>query len=110
MVAAAGAGPQPVPYKALSSEKIAEAIRYCLTPNALCAAKDIASKMRAESGVKSAVESFHRGISQEKLHCEILPSQPATWIYKRGRQRVRLSRIAAQALSIHLKLDLRRLQ
>lgn len=109
-MAAAGAGPRPIPYKTLNSQKIADAIQYCLTPNALCAAQRIAVKMRAESGVKTAVESFHRWLPQEKLRCDILQDQPATWVYKHGKQRVRLSRIAAKALSNHLKVDLKRLQ
>lgn len=109
-MAAAGAGPSPLPYKTLTSQKIAEAIQYCLTPEALSAAERIASKMRAESGVRTAVESFHRALPQEKLQCDILQGQPATWVYKYGRRWMKLSKIAAQALSNHLKVDLNRLQ
>lgn len=110
MVATAGAGPEPLPYKALSREKIAELMRFCLTPEALHAAKGIAIKMRAESGVKTAVESFHKALPQKNFHCDILPSLPASWTYGSGRSRIKLSRIAAQALSNHLKVDLHKLQ
>ncbi|KAH7399751.1 hypothetical protein BKA64DRAFT_575344 [Cadophora sp. MPI-SDFR-AT-0126] len=110
MVAAAGAGPRPLPYKGLTSQKIAEAIRYCMTPAALEAAGSIAAKMRTESGVKTAVESFHRGLPQDKMQCDIIKGEPAVWVYKSGRRRIRLSRVAAQTLSNHLKVDLKGLQ
>ncbi|KAH8587380.1 hypothetical protein B0O99DRAFT_733683 [Bisporella sp. PMI_857] len=110
MVAAAGAGPQPIPYKNLTSQKIAEAIRFSLTPNATIAATEVAVKMRAESGVKTAVESFHKALPQQDLQCDILQGQSATWLYKNGKHGVKLSRLAAQVLSSHLKVDLHRLQ
>lgn len=110
MVAIAGAGPNPIPYKALTSQNLAEAIAYCLTEDALHAATNIARKMRAESGVKTAVESFHRGLPKNQMQCDILQGQSASWIYKQGRRCVKLSRIAAQILSDHLKLDMKRLQ
>ena len=109
MVAATGAGPHPILYKTLTSQKLAEAIRYCLTPDALSAAKNIAIKMKKESGVKTAVGSFHRGLRKYKLGCDVLQSQPATWVYKDGRKRVKLSRVAAQVLQKHSILDPKKL-
>jgi len=107
MVEAAGAGPLPLPYKSLSSQKIADAIQYCLNPEVLSAASRMAYKMQTESGVKTAVQSFHRALPpQQNLQCDILPYQPASWIYKSGKRQMKLSKIAAQALSTHLKLDL----
>lgn len=110
MVAAAGAGPRPLPYKGLTSLKIAEAIEFCLRPEVLTAAGDIAARMRTESGVKTAVESFHRGLPTKKMQCDIIKGQPAVWVYKSGRRRIQISRVAAQALSNHLKIDLQKLQ
>ncbi|CZS90925.1 related to sterol glucosyltransferase [Rhynchosporium agropyri] len=110
MVAAAGAGPRPLAYKELTSQKIADAIQFCLKPEALTAAAGIALKMRKESGVKTAVESFHRGLPAKKMQCEVVKGQPAVWIYKSGKRRIQLSRIGAQILSDHLRLDLKKLQ
>jgi len=110
MVANAGAGPSPIPYKALRVQNLAEAIQYCLTEEALHSATNIASKMRTESGVQTAVDSFHRGLPQELLKCDILEGQSAVWTYKRGRRQIKLSRVAAQILSEHLKLDLKKLE
>ena len=110
MVAAAGSGPQAIPYKTLTSQKIADAIRFCLSPDAMDASQKIAMKMRAESGVQTAVASFHRNLPRKRMECDILPGQAAAWVYKHGKQRVKLSRMAAQALSACSELDLQSLR
>ncbi|ESU10545.1 hypothetical protein FGSG_12581, partial [Fusarium graminearum PH-1] len=38
MVHAGGAGPDPIPFKALNNSNLAEAILFCLTPEASAAA------------------------------------------------------------------------
>ncbi|KFA52308.1 hypothetical protein S40293_00619 [Stachybotrys chartarum IBT 40293] len=107
MVAAAGAGPAPIPHKSLDVDRLVEAIRYCLTPQATRAAEGIARKMRSESGVKQAVASFHANLPRETLECDIVKGQPAAWIYSRGRTHLKLSKVATEVLSSHLKIDLR---
>jgi len=98
MVATAGAGPKPIPQKSLNGYNLAEAIKYCLTPQALNAADKIASKMRTESGIKAAVDSFHRHLPSEKLACDVLPDHPASWIYRKGKKQMKLSKLAAEVL------------
>lgn len=100
MIAASGAGSPPVPYKGLTAEGLAEAIRICLTPEAAEAAKAIAEKMKAEDGVKTAVASFHRNLSYEKIRCDLVPTLPAVYEYKG----VKLSAAAANALGRHQKV------
>ncbi|KAL1966364.1 hypothetical protein VTN77DRAFT_4506 [Rasamsonia byssochlamydoides] len=104
-VAVAGAGPKPIPYKSLNSRNLAEAIRYCLTPEASSAAQHIAAQMRAETGVKAAVESFHANLPLDKLRCDILVDKPAAWAYKKGKKPMKLSKIAVEILMGHLKMD-----
>jgi hypothetical protein len=105
MVAAASAGPKPIPYKALTAQNLADAISYCLTPQAAAAAQEIAVKMRTESGVRAAVNSFHANLPVERLPCDLLPDQPAVWIYKRKQKSLKLSKVAAELLSEYLKID-----
>ena len=100
MIAAAKAGPQPIPYKALNSQNLADAITFCLTAEAAEAASSIAQKMRKENGVREAVASFHRQLPRERMACDILPQQPATWLYTRGKQPVKLSNLAVENLSL----------
>ncbi|KAE8353482.1 hypothetical protein BDV28DRAFT_157025 [Aspergillus coremiiformis] len=110
MVATSGAGAQPIPQRFLTAENLAEAIRYCLTPQAMNAAEDIAIKMLSESGVKSAVESFHRNLPLDRMRCEVLPDQPASWVYKKSAKPIYLSKLATQILLDHSRIDSKNLQ
>jgi hypothetical protein len=54
--------------------------------------------MRQDQGVKAAVASFHRHLPR-LTECELLPQFPASWMYKRGKRRFYLSKIAAEILA-----------
>lgn len=99
MIANARAGPEPIPYKALNSKNLADAISFCLSPAAIAAAGDIARKMRHENGVKQAVASFHRQLPRSRMECELVLHQPATWLYTRYKVPLRLSSVAVEVLS-----------
>ena len=99
MVATAGAGPDPIPQKDITVENLTEAIRYCLTPEALTAAGRIAASIQSENGVQQAVRSFHKHILSYNLRCDIFPDQPAAWIYKSNGKLVKMSKIAGNALA-----------
>lgn len=105
MVAAAGAGPAPIPHQQLTSDRLAEAIRYCLTPESSKAARNIPEKMMTESGVQAAVESFHRNLPLETMACDIIPNQPAVWGYGKGKKPIKLSRVAAALVLSKLSID-----
>lgn len=98
MIAAAGAGPKPIPHKELSVTNLANAIRYCLSDEAIGAAASIARKMQSESGVQAAARSFHANLPAESLQCDLLPGFPAVWSYKKGRRRLKLSKLAAEVI------------
>ncbi|KAH6658657.1 hypothetical protein BKA67DRAFT_591502 [Truncatella angustata] len=110
MVGAAGAGPSPVFHKLLTAEKLAEAIKFCMTPDAVNAAQDLASRMKMDSGVASAVQSFHNNLPNEKLRCDLLPTESASWTYETPKGRLKISRLAAEVLSDRLKISPRNLQ
>lgn len=98
MVATAGAGPDPIPQKDITIENLTEAIRYCLTPEALTAAGRIATSIQSENGVQQAVRSFHEHILSYNVRCDIFPDRPAVWLYKSKRKLVKMSKIAGEAL------------
>ncbi|KAJ7040782.1 hypothetical protein C8F04DRAFT_1082130 [Mycena alexandri] len=98
MVAASGAGPKPIHHKALDERNLADAITFCLTPEASAAAGAIANKMKTESGVKTAVASFHANLPLERLKCDLLEDRPVAWKVKKGKKKMRLSKDAAEAL------------
>jgi hypothetical protein len=105
MVAAANAGAKPIPYKLLNSNNLAEAIQFCLTEEAAYAAEQMALRMRAENGVKTAVDSFHRCLPTENLRCDVLSDQSAAWTYKKAKRSINLSHIAANILTECSRLD-----
>ncbi|CAG8893446.1 unnamed protein product [Penicillium egyptiacum] len=110
MVAAAGAGPNPIPHEELSVDILAEGIRYCLTEQATTAASTIAIKMGSEIGVQAAVSSFHRHLPLELLPCDICPGQTAVWSYSTGARKVKISKLAAAKLIAQDLLDPKRLK
>ncbi|GME55126.1 uncharacterized protein LTHEOB_6358 [Neofusicoccum parvum] len=105
MIAAAGAGPVPIPQKKLNSDNLAEAIRFCLSDDAAQAALSISEKMKEESGVQAAVASFHKNLPLEKLSCDIFPDQPAVWRYTKGKKPMKLSKLATEAIMSKLSID-----
>lgn len=96
MVAAAGAGPSPIGQKQLTSENLAEAITFCLTPEALTAAGKIASSMCHEDGVQQAVASFHANLPLNSMRCDVQPHLPAAWCFKKNSKYYKLSKAAAE--------------
>ncbi|KAL1619597.1 hypothetical protein SLS54_006534 [Diplodia seriata] len=105
MIAASGAGPIPIPQKELTSDNLAEAIRYCQSPQASTAAREISEKMKTESGVQTAVDSFHKNLPLEKMACDLFPDRPAVWKYTKGKQRMKLSKLAAETVVSTLAID-----
>ena len=92
---AAGAGPNPIPQKCLSSQTLADAINFCLAPETKVAARQVSAQMAAEDGVRAAVRSFHANLPFDAIPCDIAPDLPAAWVHKSS---VRLSKFVAQVL------------
>ncbi|KAJ5737241.1 uncharacterized protein N7483_002366 [Penicillium malachiteum] len=102
MVASCGLGPRPIPYRSLTSDKLAEAIKFCLQPEAQAAAHDVADRMSHENGVATAVASFHRNLPVTNMQCDVHPSAPAAWRFKKSSKKpLLLSKIAAGVLIDH---------
>lgn len=98
MVAAAGAGPAPIPHKTLNSQSLSEALRFCQHDEVKVAAKTIADKMGDEDGVRTAVMSFLNNLPVEKMQCDFLHDQPASWSLKFGKRVTKVSILAAEVL------------
>ncbi|KAJ5564265.1 CAZyme family GT1 [Penicillium frequentans] len=96
IVARAGAGPAPIPYKRLNEQNLSEAIQKALESSTLDRAQSIATRMREESGVRHGVNSFYRHLDPESLRCSINPNQPAAWHLKHTK--INLSAFAATVL------------
>ncbi|KAI0382707.1 glycosyltransferase family 1 protein [Hypomontagnella monticulosa] len=94
----AGAGPPPIPYEFLTSQKLATAITYCLSEEAKVATARLSHQIANEDGVGTAVNSFYRHLPKEKMTCDFFPDQTAVWEYNRGKRKVKMSRAAATIL------------
>jgi UDP:flavonoid glycosyltransferase YjiC (YdhE family) len=86
MVSGADVGPEPIPYKHLNAEKLAEGIEYCLTDKAKAAAGEIAKRIAEEGdGAENAVKEFHRQLNlgtPSILRCSLLKDRIAVWELK----------------------------
>jgi hypothetical protein len=110
MVANAGAGPKPVPFRKLDADKLADGIAYCLTPEAKGAAQAIGERMKSEQGVQVAAQSWLRQLPKRRLRCDLLPTQPAAWVHKKGKRPIKLSKMAAEELVTRKTVDRKHLE
>lgn len=110
MVAAAGAGPDPIPQKEFTTSSLMEAIRYCLSRKAVDAAVQISHKMVSETGVQTAADSFHRNLPLSKLGCDIYPHLPATWQHSKKKGYMKISSLAAETLGSNGTMDMKQLK
>jgi UDP:flavonoid glycosyltransferase YjiC (YdhE family) len=103
MLAKAGAGPDPIPHKQLTADKLADAINFCLKPESMERAQELASKIAAERGSDIGAQTFHQYLKADRLRCTLAPSRPASWRIKQTQ--VRLSTFAACTLANAKLLD-----
>lgn len=96
MIAKAGAGPSPIPYKKLTAESLAEAITTALKPETQARAKELGEKIRQEKGTDLGAKNFHDFLDYDKLRCSIAPSRTAVWRVRRTQ--MNLSAFAAAAI------------
>lgn len=103
MTARAGAGPQPVPYKELTAEKLANAIKEALKPESLERAAELSAKISKEKGAETGAHSFHKQLHVETVRCHLAPTRAAVWRVRRTD--IRLSAFAATVLGNEGLLD-----
>jgi len=110
-IAASGAGPFPIHHQKLSVSNLAEAIKFCLTPEASAAAARIAEQMRTETGVEAAAASFQRHLNLQTLCCDIIPSRPAVYdIDLRSGKSIKVSAAVAGILLKHERTQAKRIK
>ncbi|KAL2063252.1 hypothetical protein VTL71DRAFT_5057 [Oculimacula yallundae] len=97
MVARAGAGPVPIPYKQLTADKLAAALTEALKPETLERAKELGARIKEEKGDETGAKSFHDMLDVDNLRCSLAPNRVAVWRVKRTQ--TRLSALAAQVLA-----------
>jgi UDP:flavonoid glycosyltransferase YjiC (YdhE family) len=103
MVARAGAGPAPIPYKQLTAEKLAAALTEALKPETLTRAQELGAMMKEEKGTEIGGKAFHDMLDVDTLRCTLAPSRVAVWRVKRTK--TRLSALAANVLASEGLID-----
>ncbi|KAF4451965.1 putative sterol glucosyltransferase [Fusarium austroafricanum] len=100
MVSNANVGPEPIPYKYLNAEKLAEGIKFCLTDEAREAAGEIAKRIAEEGdGAANAVKEFHRQLNLKTpsiMRCSLFQDHTAVWELKNTN--IKLGALAADIL------------
>jgi len=104
MIARAGAGPHPIPYKELTADKLAAAITEALQPATLTKAGDLGDKIRGENGLEVGANSFHEQLDVDKMRCTLVPDRVA--VFRIRRTNIRLSAMAFAVLNAEGLLDL----
>ncbi|EGX96337.1 glucosyl/glucuronosyl transferase, putative [Cordyceps militaris CM01] len=99
MIARAEAGPEPIPYKDLTAEKLATAIGKCIEPGTIEQAEVLGQRIREEKGTDEGGYSFHKHLEVDKLRCSVAPSHAAAWRVRRTK--VRLCPLAVAVLIDH---------
>lgn len=95
MVSRAGAGPDPMPYKDLTAEKLATAINEALKPESLERAQELRAKIEQENGTQKGAQSFHQMLNYDEIRCAVMPNKPAVWRVKRTQ-----TKLSAKAATI----------
>jgi UDP:flavonoid glycosyltransferase YjiC (YdhE family) len=96
MVARAGAGPAPVPYKQLTADALAAAILKSLEPETVKNAKRLSEALLKDGGAITGAQSFHDMLDLDNQRCLVCPSRVAVARIKRTN--IRLSALATIVL------------
>ncbi|PFH62255.1 hypothetical protein XA68_14386 [Ophiocordyceps unilateralis] len=104
VVSRLGAGPQPISYRQLDSDRLAEGIMYCLKSEAKEAATNIGALIEQDGdGAQNAVKSLQHHMSlygRPSTRCCIFPDEIAVWQVKKS-DHVRLSPLGAEILVLN---------
>ncbi|CAI7671731.1 unnamed protein product [Penicillium palitans] len=75
----ASLGPSPLREKALSTETLVEAFKYCLRRDVKQVASRIGKMILEENGTANAVQSFYRHLQWEKVRCSDINTEPVVY-------------------------------
>lgn len=108
MCSRAGAGPEPIPYKELTVDKLVQGIKFALSDGAREAARRLSEKLEKEDGVQKAVDGFHRLLPLMRMRCVVCPERVAVWQVPDSKAGI--SSLVAGVLDKERKLDLKKLK
>ncbi|OGE54296.1 hypothetical protein PENARI_c006G11403 [Penicillium arizonense] len=99
MIARAGAGPDPIPFKNLTAIRLAAAIETALTSSVQARSHLLGGIVNDEDGVEAGIRSFYKQLNLSLLQCSLTPMSAATW-------RIRKTNIRLGSTSSALLVDM----
>ncbi|KAF2626779.1 glycosyltransferase family 1 protein [Macroventuria anomochaeta] len=79
MIAKAGAGPVPVPFKQMTAESLAESIMFALKDDVKVAVQKMAESIAEEDGSGGTVRDFEQKLGLDGMRCHLCPERLAIW-------------------------------
>jgi hypothetical protein len=79
MIAKAGAGPVPVPFKRMTAESLAESITFALKDEVKIAVQKMADSIAEEDGAGDTVRDFEKKLDIDGMRCHLCPERLAIW-------------------------------
>ncbi|KAH6652352.1 hypothetical protein BKA67DRAFT_520701 [Truncatella angustata] len=83
MIARAGAGPEPVSFKKMTAQSLANSIRFAVKPEVQAAAKKVALQIAEEDGAGNAAKEILSDLDSADLKCDICPNRLAVYTHKK---------------------------
>ncbi|KAL0939913.1 udp- transferase [Colletotrichum truncatum] len=83
MIARAGAGPAPVPFKEMTAETLAASITFALKPEVQVAVQQMAERIAAEDGARDTASDIQERLAVDGMRCDICPERLANWRHKK---------------------------
>ena len=79
MIAKAGAGPTPVPFKQMTAQSLAQSITFALKDEVKVAVQKMAESIAAEDGATDTVRDFEQRLEVDAMRCCLCPELLAIW-------------------------------
>lgn len=108
MIARAGAGPEPIPFKKLTAVNLAVAIKDALGCCMQTISRSLGDIVNDEDGVQVGVRSFHEQLDLSIMKCSLTPMSAATWRVRKTN--IRLGSTSSALLMDRGLLDLEKLE
>ncbi|KAK2062232.1 glycosyltransferase family 28 domain-containing protein [Colletotrichum caudatum] len=83
MIARAGAGPAPVPFKEMTAETLASSIAFALEPGVRVAVREMARRIAEEDGAGDTARDIQERLALDTMRCDVCPERLAVWKHKK---------------------------
>ncbi|GKT43551.1 sterol 3-beta-glucosyltransferase UGT80B1 [Colletotrichum spaethianum] len=83
MIARAGAGPAPVPFKKMTADTLASSITFALKPDVQVAVQQMAQRIAEEDGAGDTAKDIQERLTLDAMRCDICPEKLANWRHRK---------------------------